>query len=113
MSAVLEIGISNIAPYVDSLGNIKAEIASLNDQADNFKSILIQAAAESGKSAFEGQKFRATVSFSSKRVVNYREVINSLVALYGIDEDVLASVISNNTEVAEGVPCVRVVARKA
>ena len=98
---------------VDELGRIKADISTLNDQADEIKADLIEAASVTGKRAFEGELFRATVSFVDKRVTDYRAVLERLVEEGFVPQNLLDGIVEKFTKVAEGVPTVRVSARKA
>ena len=98
--------------YVDTLGGLKAQIANLNDTADTIKALLIGEAAATGESAFEGFAFRASVSFADKRKTDWASVVAALQNLYDIPDARIDRLIAAHTEVAEGVPTVRVSARK-
>jgi hypothetical protein len=97
---------------VDTLGGLLADKANIGEEIDAAKAYLIGVAAQDGVKAFEGEMFRATVTFGAKRVVDYKAILNVLVLNYGIDRDVMARLIEANTETAEGVPTVRCTARK-
>jgi hypothetical protein len=102
----------NIPAIVDRLGNLKAQQADLANEADMYKADLIEFAADSGEKAFEGQKFRASVSFADKRKTDWPAVVDALKAIAGLDPALVDSIVEHHTEIAEDVPCVRVSARK-
>lgn len=101
-----------VAQVVDQLGLLKADQAVLATKADELKAQLIEVAAGSKESSFDGRLFRATVSFASKRVTDYKAVIAELAADYGIPQDIVDARLIDHTEIAEGVPTVRVSAKK-
>ena len=84
----------------------------MNDTADEIKALLIEEASATGVSAFEGFQFRAAVSFADKRKTDWASVVAALQNLYDIPAARIDRLIAANTEVAEGVPSVRVSARK-
>jgi len=99
---------------VDQLGEAKAEIAVITKRADALKADIIDAAASQPANpvAYEGLLFRGTVSFGAKTVVDYSAVIDTMVAEFGLDTGAVAHILAKHTERAEGVPTVRVTARK-
>jgi hypothetical protein len=100
-----------IARVVDKLGEIKADLAILKGVEEDCKVSLINEA-HAPSEAFEGNLFRAVVSFGSKRVVDYKAILDELVEGRYIDQVSLQRIMSKHIEVAEGVPSVRVSARK-
>ena len=103
---------TNLSAKVDRLGNLKAVVADINDEQDTLKADLIEYASATGERAVEGQLFRATVSFGNKSKTDWASVVAALQNLYDIPAARIDRLIAANTEVAEGVPCVRVSARK-
>jgi hypothetical protein len=103
--------IAVIPNVVDRLGELKAEVSDLNAIVEGCKAVLIEAA-HAPSEAFEGNLFRAVVSFGSKRVVDYKAILDELVEGRYIDQVSLQRIMSKHIEVAEGVPSVRVSARK-
>jgi hypothetical protein len=99
----------------DQLGLLKARASDVATAMEQVKVDLISMAAQvpGNPVAFEGTQFRATVSFADKKVTDYRAAIAELQARYGIPQDVVDSVLIDATAVAQGVPTVRVAARKA
>ena len=65
---------SNIAPLVDELGQLQAEIADLAERASAIKETLIEA----GQGAYEGNTFRATVSKSTRETLDMEAVREKL-----------------------------------
>jgi hypothetical protein len=100
-------------PIVDTLGGLLADKANIGEEVDAAKAYLIGVAAQDGTKAFEGEMFRATVTFGTKRVVDYKAVLKELVDDYGVKREDLEEILLRRTEVAEGVPSVRCTARKA
>jgi hypothetical protein len=99
----------------DQLGLLKARNAEARVAEDTVKQQLIEMATEvPGKAvAFEGTQFRATVSFGTKTVTDYRAIIDTLIEKHGVSAAVVAKLHAKFTQTAEGVPTVRVVARKS
>lgn len=104
-----------LAATVDALGLCKAQIAEMKGHEENLKADLIAAAAqEAGKAvAFEGENFRATVSFTTKRTIAWSAVVDQLAEEFNIPAARVAAVMAKHAETADGVPAVRVVARKS
>lgn len=100
-------------PIADVLGGLKADAANIKEEINYAQATLIGLAAKDGERVFEGEMFRATVSFGTKRVVDYKAVFALLVKKEFISQSFLDRVIEDNTKVADGVPSVRVTARKA
>lgn len=100
-------------PIADVLGGLKADAANIKEEISAAQAQLIGLAAQDGDKVFEGEMFRAVISFGSKRVTDYKGAIRELQARYGISQDVIDGILIDNTEIAEGVPSVRVTARKA
>jgi len=100
-------------PLVDVLGGLLADKADAAAEADTVKAVLIGMAAQDGFKAFEGDLFRATVSFGNKKVVNYKGILESLVTAGFVTQAVMDDRIAAFTEIAEGVPTVKCSARKA
>ncbi len=99
-------------PIVDVLGGLLADKADIGEEIDSAKAYLIGQAAQSPNvCAFEGELFRATVTFGIKRVVDYKAVLQSLVE-QGVAQDLVDALVKMHTSVAEGVPTVRCTARK-
>ena len=101
-----------IATLVDTLGAVKAVIAEQKTVEEGLKADLIGAAAESGLGAFEGALYRATVSFTNRKTVDKDAVIADLAELAGLTPKKLAALVDKHTKLAEGLPMVRVSARK-
>jgi hypothetical protein len=100
-------------PIVDVLGGLLADKANIGEEIDSAKAYLIGEAAQNPNvCAFEGEMFRATVTFGTKRVVDYKAVLAALVACERVTQDEVDRLLANNTSVAEGVPTVRCTARK-
>ena len=110
--SVKEISAVALSVAVDGLGYVKARIAEEKAVEEGLKAVLIEAAAEGPESAFDGRDYRATVSFCSKKVMDYPAVLAMLKAQYGIPNVAVDLAVSKCTKVADGVPCVRVSARK-
>lgn len=89
---------SNVAPLVDELGAVKAQIAALAERETALK----QALAESGPGAYEGKTFRATVTESVRETLDMKAVREKLSPQF----------IAAHTNVTP-VTTVRVVARSA
>jgi hypothetical protein len=71
---------------IDTLGNILAQIADLEKQADAIKAQLRDAATlPGGSNSFEGSLFKATVVAQDRATVNYKKL---LVELGATDEQV-------------------------
>ena len=102
----------NIPAIVDRLGNLKAVAADIADEQDTLKADLIEYASATGERGLEGQLFRATVSFANKSKTDWSAVLDDLCEAYGIPAAACGKVVLKHTEVAEGVPSVRVSARK-
>jgi hypothetical protein len=101
------------AQTVDQLGSVKAQIAGLKSVEDNLKSEIISMAAEGAATAFDGVLYRATVSFSSKRVTRWEDLTTFLAEQAGLTNDDLAKLKAKFTDTADGFPVVRVSARKS
>lgn len=98
---------------VDVLGGLLADIADVKVEAEAAKAVLIgMAAQDSTCRAFEGDMFRAVVSFGDKRVTDYKAIFAVLVRDGFINQDLLDHLLKTHTSVAEGVPSVRCTARK-
>lgn len=101
-------------PLADTLGHMLAEAANMKDAVADIKAELINLA-DSGKktTAFEGELFRATVTFGYKTVSKLN--VEKLAGELGLSPDRLQAMIDGCTdrEVAEGVPTVKCSARKA
>jgi len=99
-------------PIVDVLGGLLADKANLGEEIDAAKAVLIGQAAQFPEvCAFEGEMFRATVTFGNKKVVDYKGVLAALAA-HGVAQDLIDTLVTMNTSIAEGVPTVRCTARK-
>lgn len=98
----------------DKLGAINAAIADLKAEAEICKIELISiAAAHPGAvCALEGDLYRAAVSFTNKSKTDYKAAFDELCAKHGMSADFVATLLKRHTEVAEGVPSIRVSARK-
>lgn len=98
--------------YADLLGNLKAEISSLKDEAKTATAQLISLAADHpGRAcAIEGELFRACVSWVDKKVVDHAAVYEELSRV--VASDLLDRLVKKHTKVAECVPTVRVSAMK-
>jgi len=100
-------------PLVDVLGGLLADKANLGEEIDAAKAVLIGQAAQFPEvCAFEGEMFRATVTFGNKRVVDYKAILASLINNGIVARDVIESLVDKHTGFAEGVPTVRCTARK-
>jgi CO/xanthine dehydrogenase Mo-binding subunit len=112
LATMREQTLQDLGNVVDELGLLKAQDADLVVQMDARKAGLIVAAAAMHLSAFEGLRYRATVSFADKRKTDWPAVVDALAKRYGIDPLEIARVTMKHTQTAEGVPTVRVTARK-
>lgn len=99
---------------VDQLGmklalaaNIKAEVQALKDE------LVAQADTSKKTTAFDGEMFRATVTFGSKKTTDYRAILEELVCRGAVSQDTIDNLLISYTAVAEGVPTVKCGARKA
>jgi hypothetical protein len=100
-------------PIVDVLGGLLADKANIGEEIDAAKAVLIGQAAQFPEvCAFEGEMFRATVTFGIKKVVDYKAILQEIVARGAITQDTLDNLLHSYTSVAEGVPTVRCTARK-
>jgi hypothetical protein len=102
-------------PIADILGGLLADIADAKIEADAVKANLIgMAAQDPNVCAFEGNLFRATVTFGVKKVVDYKAIIAALVPADApaAAHAALAELVKQHTSIAEGVPTVRCSARK-
>ena len=98
----------------DVLGGLLADKANIGEEIDSAKAYLIGEAAQNPNvCAFEGEMFRATVSFGSKKVVDYKAILEEIVCRGAITQDAMDMLLQAYTQVAEGVPTVRCTARKA
>lgn len=112
----IEITLEDRGIDADQLGQLKARISDLDDIAETIKSRLIETASEPvfGTRAFEGQLFRAVVSFEDKTNTNWSALIKDL--FNNADAKLRAQIsalIIKHTKTAESVPVVRTYARKA
>ena len=100
-------------PIADILGGLLADIADAKIEADAVKANLIgMAAQDPNVCAFEGNLFRATVTFGVKKVVDYKAILKSLAEDNHVLATVIAALVEQHTSIAEGVPTVRCTARK-
>jgi len=97
----------DLAAFVDELGSVKAEIATLKQ----MESALIDGLKAAGMGAYEGRAFRATVSVSDRAVVNRDNFIAALQAA-GVDPEVIVAAEFAATTVSPSTT-VRVTARKS
>jgi len=97
----------------DVLGGLLADKANVVAEIDAVKANLIGIAANGGSRVVEGEMFRATVSFGSKKVVDYKAILEEIVCRGAITQDAMDMLLQAYTQVAEGVPTVRCTARKA
>lgn len=99
----------------DQLGLLKARASDVAEAERQVKVDLISMAAQvpGNPVAFEGQQFRATVSFATKTVTDYRAIIDALIEQHGVSAALVAELHAKFTQTAEGVPTVRVAARKS
>lgn len=100
--------------FCDKLGTINAAIADLKVEAEIYKVELISiGAAHPGMTcALEGDLYRVAVSFGTKTKTDYKAAFEELIAKHGMDADFVAKLLAKHTETAEGVPSIRVSARK-
>lgn len=68
--ATKEVDIEFLAKKVDELGRIKARISDLCEQESEIKILLL----DSGVSAIDGSKFRATISKSFRETLDTEKV---------------------------------------
>lgn len=99
----------------DQLGLLKARTAECKSAEEQVKVDLICMAANVPGSpvAFEGTQFRATVSFGTKKVVDYKAIVDVLREHCTLPACQIDLLIETFTQVAEGVPSVKVSARKS
>lgn len=101
------------SPFADVLGKLKAGAADIRNEIEGVNTILIGLAAQNPNACvFEGDLFRATVSFSMKKVVDYKLLVEILATRLGYDAAGIAGLLEEHTQRAEGVPVVRCTARK-
>ena len=63
---------------VDVLGNLLAQIADLQKQADLIKDSIKDAASAGGEKVVEGALFKATYIESNRSVVDYKKLIKDM-----------------------------------
>lgn len=97
----------NIKWTVDRLGEVNARIAELRVDADDHKAVLIELAAEGPVRSFEGDKYKATVSFVDRTVVDHKRLVE-LLEKAGVDHDLIAKALKKASKVVTGLPVVRV-----
>jgi len=100
-------------PIADVLGGLLADKADIGTEIEATKAVLIGIAANGGSRTLEGELFRTTVSFGSKRVVDYKAILAVLLRDGFVNQDLLDHLLASHTQVAEGVPTVKCSARKA
>lgn len=100
------------SPLADRLGVLSAQKSEIVAQADDVKAEIIALTAERSINVVEGELFRATVSYVDRNVVDYKNVIESLIIANRISREEMADLIRINTKTAEGEPRVRCAARK-
>ena len=104
----------NLIQVVEKLGRVKADIGAMTAEEQSLKAMLIHAAAQDVRDAVvEGPLFRSTVSFTDRKVVNWQGALEAICEEYGVSGRELATVVARYTNKVEGLPCVRVTARKA
>lgn len=104
----------NLTEVVEQLGRVKADIANLKTVEESLKATLIGAAANDIRdTVIDGPLFRSSVSFTDKKVVDYKAILATLVEHRAVPKRVIELLTAQNTQIAKGVPCVRVTARKA
>jgi hypothetical protein len=102
-----------VASAVDHLGNLKARIADLETVANYDKSVIIEAAAMCNLRAFEGEMFRATVSFNGRTTTDWSKLFHDVVeGSTPKEKERISQLLIKHTHTSEGVPSVRVTARK-
>lgn len=97
----------DIGTIVDTLGNLKAQIAALKAQEDGIKADLIG----TGLAAIDGVLFRATISTTDRRVTS-AEKLAKLLAERGVDPDLIAQA-AIDASTYTSTTTLRVVARKS
>jgi hypothetical protein len=97
---------------VDELGAVKAAVAHMKGKEESLKALVIEAAAEGPERSFAGSGYVATVSFVDRPVTDWKAVQAYLLAK-GVSKALLAKAVADCTEVAHGLPVVRVSARKS
>lgn len=100
------------AATVDALGRALAQKAEISGHVDALKADLVVFSSTMQQKAFEGELFRATVSFADKVKTDWRAVVAEIAELASLPADVQEEIIARHTERAEGVPTVRCTARK-
>jgi hypothetical protein len=104
----------NLTETVEQLGRVKAEMSNLKAVEESLKAILIVAAGNDIRDAvIDGPMFRSTVSFTDKKVTDWATFASTLALDLGMTEKAYAKAKAKFTKTAEGVPCVRLTARKA
>ena len=83
---------------VDLMGQLKAQMADLDNAYDKLKSLMLE---DAGVGAFEGETFRVTISITSRETLDMEAVRNHLSPQF----------IRAHTRTTES-PTVRVTARK-
>ena len=63
---------------VDVLGNLLAQIADLQKQADVIKDSIKDAASAGGEKVVEGALFKATYIESNRSVVDYKKLVKDM-----------------------------------
>ena len=97
----------DLASIVDSLGNIRHEIADMKIR----ERLLVDEFAAQDPGAYEGRYYRVTVSNNDRAVVNRNNFIAAL-QVAGVDPEVIVAAEFAATTVSHSVS-VRVVARKS
>lgn len=103
------ITLAALANAIDRLGKIKATMANLAVEEKEEKDIIIK----SGKDAFEGALFRATVSTTQRSTTDYKAVLAKLVEDKTITIERHNDLIEQFSKLGEPTTTVRVVARSA
>lgn len=103
-----------VGVIVDRLGTVKAKQSDLGNEAEALKAVLIELASGNPNTIdhmFSGNDFRAVVTFVNRTVTDWREVEQRLLKA-GVEAAVIEKAIKQSTKLAEGVPTVRVSARR-
>lgn len=101
----------NVAHVVDQLGAVKASMDNEKKQVQALQADLIELAAYGPARSFDGEKYKAVVSFADKPHTDYRALLEALVLNGLVTREVLAVYLKTYTEVAPSVPSVRTYAR--
>jgi hypothetical protein len=92
-----------LAAAVDTIAEIKAQIADLKQREDTYKAVLVASECP----AIDGTLHRASISWSSRTTINWEAIARA-----AVKPALLPDLIENNTTTGEKSPTLRLTARK-